>query len=63
MTPQAPNPHQNRSGAPVRNNTPVHPVDVSIAENWDNMLVFALSAIYRHLRKVTEANRTICMVG
>jgi hypothetical protein len=25
MTPQAPNPHQNRSGAPVRNNNPVHP--------------------------------------
>jgi hypothetical protein len=25
MTPQAPNPHQNRSGAPVRNTTPVHP--------------------------------------
>jgi hypothetical protein len=25
MTPHAPNPHQNRSGAPVRNNTPVHP--------------------------------------
>jgi hypothetical protein len=25
MTPRAPNPHQNRSGAPVRNNTPVHP--------------------------------------
>jgi hypothetical protein len=25
MTPQAPNSHQNRSGAPVRNNTPVHP--------------------------------------
>jgi hypothetical protein len=24
MTPQAPNPHQNLSGAPVRNNTPVH---------------------------------------
>jgi hypothetical protein len=25
MTPQAPNPHQNCSGAPVRNTTPVHP--------------------------------------
>jgi hypothetical protein len=25
MTPQAPNPNQNRSGAPVRNTTPVHP--------------------------------------
>jgi hypothetical protein len=25
MTPQAPDPHQNRSGTPVRNNTPVHP--------------------------------------
>jgi hypothetical protein len=25
MTPHAPNSHQNRSGAPVRNNTPVHP--------------------------------------
>jgi hypothetical protein len=25
MTPQAPNPHQNRSGAPVRNTIPVHP--------------------------------------
>jgi hypothetical protein len=25
ITPQAPDPHQNRSGAPVRNNTPVHP--------------------------------------
>jgi hypothetical protein len=25
MTPHAPNPHQDHSGAPVRNNTPVHP--------------------------------------
>jgi hypothetical protein len=25
VTPHAPNPYQNRSGAPVRNNTPVHP--------------------------------------
>jgi hypothetical protein len=27
VTPHAPNPRQNRSGAPVRNNTPVHPSD------------------------------------
>jgi hypothetical protein len=25
VTPHAPNPHHYRSGAPVRNNTPVHP--------------------------------------
>jgi hypothetical protein len=25
MTPRAPNPHQNRLGAQIRNNTPVHP--------------------------------------
>jgi hypothetical protein len=63
MTPQAPNPHQNCSGAPARNNTPVHPADVSTAENWDTMQVFALSAICRHFREITEANRNTCKVG
>jgi hypothetical protein len=29
----------------------------------DTMPVFALSAICRHLRKVTEVNITVCMVG
>jgi hypothetical protein len=61
MTPHAPNPHQN-SGAPVRNNTPVHS---SGCFNCRELGHYASICphLCRHLRKVTEANRITCMAG